>query len=200
MTIFAIFILLLSACYPWSHVLAKKMSNEVSSDISHTALKRFEGHGYGFSLSYPPDWKIIKQFTTEPGLVSSVAFGPTLGSMNDGEMVAVIAVHDISSSYSLEDYVEESVAYIRALVGSTVNVMDLGYENISEVQGHSFLVSINSYFPPLHLDSYQIFVLHNNDVYLIAYFGGAGYQTYFSDARDLMNSIQFTDVMTGIPV
>jgi hypothetical protein len=194
-----LFALLLSIANPSTIVSAKKIVKEVL-DTDQTSLKRFESDNYGFSLSYPQDWQVIKRYTAESTEMSSVAFGPALSGMNDNirEMVVVVAMHDVYPNYSLDDYIEESVSGLQSLLGSALIVADLRYENISDAKGHSFLFSISSYSPYIHIDSYQTFISRGNQMYLVTYTGGAGYQHYFSDARDVMKSLQFKDVINGI--
>jgi len=193
-----LFASLLSIANPSTIVSAKKIVKEVL-DTDQPSLKRFESDNYGFSLSYPQDWQVIKRYTAESTKMSSVAFGPALSGMNDNirEMVVVVAIHDVYPEYSLDDYIEDSVSGLQSLLGSALLVADLGYENISDAKGHSFLFSIHSYSPYIHLDSYQTFISHGNQMYLVTYTGGAGYQHYFSDARDVMKSLQFKDVISG---
>jgi len=89
-----LFALLLSIANPSTIVSAKKIVKEVL-DTDQTSLKRFESDNYGFSLSYPQDWQVIKRYTAESTEMSSVAFGPALSGMNDNirEMVVVVAMH-----------------------------------------------------------------------------------------------------------
>jgi hypothetical protein len=107
-------------------------------------------------------------------------------------MVEILKVKGLPTGYSVDDLVDDYMKYSRKIFGRTFFVTDLGSESISSLQGRSFLVSITSYYP---LDSFQTFVVHNNDAYLIVYFGGIYYQKYFPQARDIMKSIELKDVI-----
>jgi len=154
----------------------------------------FESPDHSFKLKYPKDWNVIKSLTWDDGKVSSIAFGPSftgIGS-NHKEMVEILKVKGLPTGYSVNDLVDDYMKYSRKIFGRTFFVTDLGSESISSLQGRSFLVSITSYYP---LDSFQTFVVHNNDAYLIVYFGGIYYQKYFPQARNIMKSIELKDVI-----
>lgn len=141
----------------------------------------------------------MKQYTHDSQEVSTVAISPASDRIDDNvrEMVVVEAVHRGSEDYSLNDYIEESISDIKNLLGNAIIVTDIGDENISSVIGHSYLLSLNGNIPNMQLDSYQTFIIHDNQMYAVSYIGGAEYQYYFSAARDIMKSLHFEDVITA---
>jgi PsbP-like protein len=189
--------MLLSNLSPLTAVSAMKTTKEVAT--SQTSLKTFESENFGFSLAYPKDWRVIKEYTQESQVMSTVAISPDLSGMNDNirEMVVVTAVHRDSEDYSLNDYIEESISDIKNLFGNAIIVNDIGDENISNSRGHSYLFSLNSRIPDIQLNSYQTFIIHGNQMYAVSYIGGAEYQHYFTIARDIMNSLHFNDIITA---
>lgn len=156
----------------------------------------FESPDHSFTLKYPKDWNVIKSLTWDNGKISSIAFGPSftgIGS-NHKEMVEILKVKGLPTGYSVNDLVDDNMKYSRKLFGRTFFVTDLGSENISSLQGRSFLISITSYYP---LDSFQTLAVHNNDAYFIGYFGGIYYQKYFTQASNIMKSIELKDTIQG---
>jgi len=49
----------------------------------------------------------------------------------------------------------------------------------------------------IQFNCYQTFMIHDNQMYAISYIGGAEYQYYFLNARDIMKSLHFNDVIAA---
>jgi len=198
LAIVVFFMLFLSIFNPLTTVSAMKTAKETLA-TSQTSVKTFESGNFGFSLNYPKDWRVMKEYTHEAQEMSTVAISPDLNKMNDNirEMVVVTAMHRVSKDYSLNDYIEESISDIKNLFGNAIIVNDIGDENISDTRGHSYLLSLNSHIPDIQLNSYQTFIIHDNQMYAVSYIGGAEYQYYFSIAKDIMKSLHFNDVIAA---
>lgn len=186
MVIVIFFIMFLSIFNPLTAVSAMKNTKETVA-TSQISLKTFESGNFGFSLTYPKDWRVMKEYTHESQEMSTVAISPDLKGMNDNirEMVVIEAVHRDSEDYSLNDYIEESISDIKNLFGNAIIVNDIGDENVSNTRGHSYLFSLNSHIPDIQLNSYQTFIIHGNQMYVVSYIGGAEYQ-YYSQLPELL--------------
>lgn len=172
-------------------------ANSKLVSLPQSSFVGVESPDHSFTLKYPKNWNVLQSLTSGDGKVYSVVLGPsyTRTDVAHKEMVEILRVIGLPARYSVNDLVDDYMAYSRKIFGrTTFFVTDLGSEKVSSLQGRSLLVSITSYYP---LDSYQTFAVHNNEAYILAYFGGIYYQKYFEQARNIMKSIELKGIIQG---